>query len=712
MPSVDHGQIFKATYSGIPVYEMICKNVAVMRRKSDKWLNATQILKVAGFDKPQRTRVLEREVQKGQHEKVQGGYGKYQGTWVPMDRGLALARQYNVEHLLRPIIDFVPAEASPPLAPKHITAAPSKPKRRDLGESAGLGIRPATGRDTFVQVSDDESVQSGSPHPSDEESITPSPSPRSQSSRTPSPLVQSEDSEADHEMDLDGDLRGDVDMSSPRVTASTRVPRKRKNGRTDIRSIQRPKVDDSMKDSYEETILDYFLSESQQTPEILINPQPDFDPNVVIDDEGHTALHWACALGRVKVVKLLLTAGADPFKTNKDGQPPLMRGVMFANNYDMRKFSELFEMLQRSVLHVDNFGRTIFHHVIDLALTKQKTHAARYYLETLITRMEYFAQDLSDLLNLQDLEGDTPLTLAARARSKRLVKMLIDHGASPKIPNNDGKSAEDYILEDERFRASPPMNYKPNASTSTPLQLYYSRTAQRVAGDVTREMISLLESLAATYEGDMQEKERDLIQATSLLQNIQAEILESQRAVTQLKEKAAGLDDAQKHLAELEIRLSRNMGRQYRLGFEKWMKDEEDREKAWLASPDGMRYRLGMGNSDGKGKAKADMDEFSDLHVLHSLPTDPDEVRRECDALRDELQGFRNRREEMMKRFVQQLAEAGTGGRMPEYRRLIGGSLGIPPDEVDSIVDSLLEDLETEEPVLPMLSEPTGAIIQ
>ncbi len=55
------------------------KGVAVMRRRSDSWLNATQILKVAGFDKPQRTRVLEREVQKGEHEKVQGGYGKYQG---------------------------------------------------------------------------------------------------------------------------------------------------------------------------------------------------------------------------------------------------------------------------------------------------------------------------------------------------------------------------------------------------------------------------------------------------------------------------------------------------------------------------------------------------------------------------------------------------------------------------------------------------------
>ena len=69
----------QACYSGVPVYEFNCKNVAVMKRRSDSWMNATQILKVANFDKPQRTRILEREVQKGTHEKVQGGYGKYQG---------------------------------------------------------------------------------------------------------------------------------------------------------------------------------------------------------------------------------------------------------------------------------------------------------------------------------------------------------------------------------------------------------------------------------------------------------------------------------------------------------------------------------------------------------------------------------------------------------------------------------------------------------
>ncbi|ETW86639.1 hypothetical protein HETIRDRAFT_447335 [Heterobasidion irregulare TC 32-1] len=43
----------QVTYSGIHVYETMCKDVAA------------------------RTRVLEREVQKGEHERVQGGYGKY-----------------------------------------------------------------------------------------------------------------------------------------------------------------------------------------------------------------------------------------------------------------------------------------------------------------------------------------------------------------------------------------------------------------------------------------------------------------------------------------------------------------------------------------------------------------------------------------------------------------------------------------------------------
>lgn len=62
------------------MFEFQLHGDCVMRRRSDDWINATHILKAAGFDKSARTRILERQVQKGVHEKVQGGYGKYQGN--------------------------------------------------------------------------------------------------------------------------------------------------------------------------------------------------------------------------------------------------------------------------------------------------------------------------------------------------------------------------------------------------------------------------------------------------------------------------------------------------------------------------------------------------------------------------------------------------------------------------------------------------------
>jgi len=80
--------------------------VAVMRRRKDSWLNATQILKVAGIDKGKRTKVLEKEILSGDHEKVQGGYGRYQGTWISYSRGVEFARQYGVEELLRPLFEY------------------------------------------------------------------------------------------------------------------------------------------------------------------------------------------------------------------------------------------------------------------------------------------------------------------------------------------------------------------------------------------------------------------------------------------------------------------------------------------------------------------------------------------------------------------------------------------------------------------------------
>lgn len=73
--------VYLATYSSVAVYELMVRGIACMRRRSDGYINATQVLKIAGIEKAKRTKILEKEILTGEHEKVQGGYGKYQGTW-------------------------------------------------------------------------------------------------------------------------------------------------------------------------------------------------------------------------------------------------------------------------------------------------------------------------------------------------------------------------------------------------------------------------------------------------------------------------------------------------------------------------------------------------------------------------------------------------------------------------------------------------------
>lgn len=131
-------QIYSAKYSGVDVYEFIHPTGSVMKRKNDDWVNATHILKAAKFAKAKRTRILEKEVIKEVHEKVQGGFGKYQGTWVPLNIARRLAEKFDVHEELGPLFDFTrnDGSASPPQAPKHHHASRTDSTRKKAMKSA------------------------------------------------------------------------------------------------------------------------------------------------------------------------------------------------------------------------------------------------------------------------------------------------------------------------------------------------------------------------------------------------------------------------------------------------------------------------------------------------------------------------------------------------------------------------------------------------
>ena len=679
-----------------PVYEMLCRTVAVMRRRSDSYLNATQILKVAGFDKPQRTRVLEREVQKGEHEKVQGGYGKYQGTpqivhrvwiyadvhhlsgtWIPIERGLALAKQYGVEDLLRPIIDYTPTSVSPPPAPKHVVAPPNKAKKEKEGKAGkdGLGTPLKTGPmsqaalQAQAQLAAQRNASGGrgghkrriastpdaSTQRSAEDSLTNSPHDEDSSSDTPSPVIsQAEDD--DMQMQVDGMVMNGIPPSLRKRNAQIMLEEddsytqlQQSRGQDAIHTPQHSPhalgvgmgIEPLGPDQYADIILTYFVSETTQIPPILVSPPPDFDPNASIDEDGHTALHWACAMGRVRVVKLLLTAGASIFTGNSAEQTPLMRSVMFGNNYDVRKFPELYELLHRSTLNIDKHNRTVFHHIANLALTKGKTHAARYYMETILSRLSDYPQELADVINFQDEDGETALTLAARARSRRLVKALLDHGADPKIKNRDFKSAEDYILEDERFRSSPVQAGGSRGGLGSMLgdkgiapQLYNSDAARMTGGSCLADMTAHMQSLARSFDSELHSKERDILQAKALLTSIHTEVTEATRLISTLNDQAGPMQEAKQRMEGLESTLRSRLATAVAGGWELWSAGQQGREDRWR-------------------NGGVDAEDCSDLESMMAGIGDPAEE----DALIWSLQEKKRRREELMQRYVTALAE-------------------------------------------------------
>ena len=87
------------------------------------------------------------------------------------------------------------------------------------------------------------------------------------------------------------------------------------------------------------------------------------DLDVPIDDLQHTALHWASVLGRISLVKDLIKYGANILRGNYAGETGLIRAVLVTNNFDGQFFPKLLDLLYPAIPLVDNFGRSVLHHI-------------------------------------------------------------------------------------------------------------------------------------------------------------------------------------------------------------------------------------------------------------------------------------------------------------------------------------------------------------
>ncbi|KIO26499.1 hypothetical protein M407DRAFT_24220 [Tulasnella calospora MUT 4182] len=712
-PSSNGARVYNAIYSSVQVYECMVRGIAVMRRRVDSYVNATQILKVAGIDKGRRTKILEKEILPGRHEIVQGGYGKYQGTWIPLERGREVATQFGVLPLLQPLFDYVPPTATMPsmvgLRPPptlfyppgttfpayslgaqalQLTYPPAPGAALSIlqqGRSAGLFTPTATFSalppgfqfshmgygipTTLPGQPSQQSIISVTPTPKGAiaevrpGSVTPSvTTPALRPSPAPSTAKESQAGQK-RPRSAEGAQDAKMATAAPKAAKAKKAPTVSRAGSSaaipapnDDRASKRQRLESQRSDAMDLTTDDTLPASSQQAsdnqgtifgsqatipdsqasldpgpsspplpvvepngihplpltvltlskpitdlpdakarvstkppqrtrplgpgdsepPSPLKSPQyraillaivsdepaPSIieqisaaslaegavDVNLVIDDQGHTALHWAASMARLSILEALVASGADVHRGNFAGETPLIRAILSTNPHESHSFAEILTALLPSLRTVDNKSQSVLHHIAHVAGVKGRAAAARYYLETVLEFVVRHQEELGgteELVDLQDVHGDTALNISARVGNRALVRMLIDVGANRILANKLGLRPGDFGVENENLQVPVADDYIAALRTgpSPPVQK---------SQDVIAELTDMINNLASEFSAEVAVKQKDLDLVQVELRNATRQLAEQRKQIQECQNKLSQLDQVHQRIQNVE----------------------------------------------------------------------------------------------------------------------------------------------------------------
>ena len=293
---------------------------------------------------------------------------------------------------------------------------------------------------------------------------------------------------------------------------------------------------------YADALLDYFILSSSDVPTIQTNqvpyPPDNFQVDRAIDDQGHTALHWAAAMGDIEVVKFFLEKGADPGARNTRGETPLIRAVLFTNNYELETMHQLIDLLVRTARDHDDHVANVMHHTVMTTNSHAKRKCARYYLDVIMKKMVEVCtpHEFARILNQQDYQGDTPLHIAARHNARKCVRALQGRGVRGDIVNARGETA-DQILQSMHpmqsdFVSSSPMLPQSEQSggremaktaKSRPMNRYHTQSAQSFSQSFESMIQEKSLQVSLALDSELREKEEDLTDSQKMLEKIENE---------------------------------------------------------------------------------------------------------------------------------------------------------------------------------------------
>ncbi|CAI5758667.1 unnamed protein product [Candida verbasci] len=568
----NNSTIYSATYSNVPVLEFVTSEGPIMRRKNDSWINATHILKIAKFPKARRTRILEKDVQTGIHEKVQGGYGKYQGTYVPLQIGEQIAKNFKVYDILKPIFEYKYIEGeskTPPPAPKHNHASAINIAKRQA--SFNKKQQKLLAQESFQSssFSSDEPKKRGRPRRSQTLSGTPS---LSRSNTKPIESIDNGETDDDESNTTIiakkrryefGESQQDL-LSSKELFGVSRNSIDKKNSVL-FQQYRSPSInlnlsqENQIYNDYFQSLLSFFLDDNvrlqNSLPEkLLVPPQPlsKININQSIDNEGNTIFHWACSMANLPIIEFLLKTFKSEISSNirnNNGETPLMFLVKFNNAYNSKSFYHILSALINSIYKVDSNGKTILHHIIE----NKKEKISKYYLDCLLVKLienqEEQVEEGNDqfqiiykFINHQNSDGNTAFHIASYNLKKKLIRTFINYHKfiDFELRNLVGCTVEDYLAShnfvlklDNEAKNEPDITMQEteisNNIISFENQLIKTKQAMNLQNSVSNIITEKLSNLAFSLTEELNKKDETISNYYKIIKQISELKISSQR---------------------------------------------------------------------------------------------------------------------------------------------------------------------------------------
>lgn len=574
------------------------------------------------------------------------------GTWIPLHEGRVLAERNNSLAKLRPIFDFVAGDRSPPPAPKHSTA--SKPR----APRANSNRRKIPQEEVFSAVR---------PVPP----MGPPSFPHDQYEMNPG---FEEDESVEQNTLESSSMMADEDMMP--MSQHGPYSRKRKRGANEVAVMS---ISEQEHILYGDQLLDYFMTVGD-APEAtrIVPPEPpaNFHVDRAIDDSGNTALHWACAMGDLDIVKDLLRRGADVRALSIHEETPLVRAVLFTNNFEKRTFAALLDLLLDTVSFRDWFGATIFHHLSETTRSKGKWKSSRYYCEVLLEKLRTTCSpdEVDLLLSFQDSNGDSAALVAARNGAFRLTTALLRSCTrAGDLVNKKGETATG-IMERAHHseRDIPPPSSATMGNDQIDGETGDSQLAHQAQDTIpaTSALLSKVgalmgeanKKLAVSYGSTKtnQQESDDVANPEALYQQLELDrqSIQQQCAALAAKESEQGPSDAQ-------LRRYEQLKRHHESALEQI-------QQAHL----GERLRSMPASEAKKPEAIGQSELFTIYQFSQQL----------CSA--------QKARRAAVKDLAQQTADAGVSAKFDVHRKLVALATGLKEEELDPMAGELAETLE------------------